>query len=350
MTHSHSTMPFDAMGDPSYAYLTKLWKQGTDFLGCDFAILGGAMTWVSEHNLVAAISNAGGFGVLASGSMPAEILREEIQKTKAKTSNTFGVNLITLHPELDSLVNVCIQESCSHVVLAGGIPSKATIQHLKDAGIKVICFAPALPLAKRMIQFGADALVVEGNEAGGHIGPVSTSVLAQEILPHIKDVPVFIAGGIGRGETMLSYLEMGAAGCQLGTRFVCATECQAHPDFKKAFIKGAARNAVISSQLDPRLPVIPVRGLQNQGTQAFMSYQREIIEKLDRNELDLKQAQLEVEHFWAGALRRAVVDGDIENGSLMAGQSVGMVTQEQPVADILSELISQATLKISERL
>ena len=331
------------------SYLNKIWQKGTDFLGCDYAILGGAMTWVSERNLVAAISNAGGFGILASGAMPADILSQEIQATRALTKKNFGVNLITLHPQLDELVQVCIQNKVSHVVLAGGVPTKQTIETLKEAGIKVICFAPALALAKRMIKFGADALVIEGNEAGGHIGPVSTSVLAQEILPHITETPVFIAGGIGRGDVMISYMEMGAAGCQLGTRFVCATECQAHPDFKKAFIRGAARNAVISSQIDPRFPVIPVRALDNKGTQDFMGFQREMIQKVDDGALELKEAQLKIEHYWAGALRKAVVDGDVEHGSLMAGQSVGLVKSEQPTQDIIDELVAQAMTAIEER-
>ena len=179
-------------------------------------------------------------------------------------------------------------------------------------------------------------------EAGGHIGPVTTSVLAQEILPAIREVPVFVAGGIGRGEAILGYLEMGAAGCQLGTRFVCANESIAHADFKKAFIRASARDAVPSVQLDSRFPVIPVRALVNDGVRRFMEFQREMIARVDRGEIDSKAAQLEIEHFWAGALRKAVIDGDVENGSLMAGQSVGMVTREQPVAEILRELIDQA--------
>lgn len=331
-------------------YLHKLWQKGCEFLGCDYAILGGgAMTWVSERNLVAAISNAGGFGVIACGAMSTDILTQEIQATRALTQKNFGVNLITLHPQLDDLVQVCVQEKVSHVVLAGGVPAKRTIETLKEAGIKVICFAPALALAKRMVKFGADALVIEGNEAGGHIGPVSTSVLAQEILPHMTDVPVFIAGGIGRGDAMVSYLEMGASGCQLGTRFVCATECQAHPNFKKAFVRGASRHAVISSQIDPRFPVIPVRALDNKGTQDFMVFQREMINKVDQGALELEAAQLEIEHYWAGALRKAVVEGDVEHGSLMAGQSVGLVKSEQPTQEIIDELVGQAILAIESR-
>ncbi|MGE0251691.1 MAG: NAD(P)H-dependent flavin oxidoreductase [Dongiaceae bacterium] len=322
--------------------LQNLWQRGCDFLGSRYAILGGAMTWVSERNLVAAISNAGGFGVLACGSMPPEILDKEIKATQSLTKKPFGVNLIIMHPKLEELAQICINNKVSHVVLAGGMPKTATIQALKAGGIKVICFAPALVIGKRLVKAGADALIVEGHEAGGHIGPVATSVLAQEILPAIRDVPVFVAGGIGRGEAIVSYLEMGASGCQLGTRFVCAHECIAHPNFKKAFIRAAARDAVPSIQLDPRFPVIPVRALANAATQKFMEAQRQVIARFDSGELTMDQAQLEIEHYWAGALRRAVVDGDVETGSLMAGQSVGMVEKEQSTGEIIDELLGQA--------
>jgi enoyl-[acyl-carrier protein] reductase II len=174
-------------------------------------------------------------------------------------------------------------------------------------------------------------------------------VLAQEILPNIRGVPVFVAGGIGRGEAIVSYLEMGAAGVQLGTRFVCAHESIAHPNFKKAFIRAGARDAVASVQLDPRFPVIPVRALVNPATQNFIARQREIIERFNRGDVSQKEAQLEIEHYWAGALRRAVIDGDVENGSLMAGQSVGMVTREQSTQEILDELIDQAVAAIIAR-
>jgi enoyl-[acyl-carrier protein] reductase II len=331
------------------ARLDALWQRGAQFLGSEYAILGGAMSWVSERHLVAAISNGGGFGVIASGSMSPELLTKEIDGTVALTSRPFGVNLITMHPQLTQLIEVCIAKRMSHIVLAGGLPPAAAIQQIKAAGIKVICFAPALVLAKKLIRMGVDALVIEGMEAGGHIGPVATSVLAQEILPHVTDVPVFVAGGIGRGEAIVSFLEMGAAGVQLGTRFVCATESIAHPKFKQAFIRAAARDAIPSVQLDPRFPVIPVRALVNDSTKRFTEKQREVIERFSAGAVSQKDAQLEIEHFWAGALRRAVIDGDIENGSVMAGQSVGMVTQEQPTAEILAELIEQAAQALSSR-
>lgn len=327
--------------------LASLSKRGTDFLGCQYAIMGGAMSWVSEHNLVAAMGNAGAFGVIACGAMPPELLAKEIDETRKLSSKPFGVNLIIMHPKLDELVKVCADKKVSHVVLAGGIPKNTTIQAIKDYGAKVICFAPSAIIGRKLVRLGTDALVIEGSEAGGHIGPVSTSVLAQEILPEIKDVPVFVAGGIGRGEAIAGYLEMGASGVQLGTRFVCATESIAHEKFKQLFIRSQARDATVSVQVDPDFPVIPVRAIANKATDAFMRYQYEVIAKFRGGELDKKEAQLEIEHFWAGALRKAVMDGDVEHGSVMAGQSVGMVARIEPMQAIVDELIAQANAFLS---
>ena len=332
-----------ALTSVGFERLQSLWKRGTDFLGSDYAILGGAMTWVSERNLVSAISNAGGFGVIACGGMTPDLLSAEIAATRAMTDKPFGVNLITMHPDIDKLIDVCREHNVSHVVLAGGLPAAASISAIKDFGAKLMCFAPATALAKKLIRAGADAIIIEGSEAGGHIGPVSTNVLAQEILPVIADqVPVFVAGGIGRGDAIAAYLKMGASGAQLGTRFVVAHECIAHERFKRAFIRGNARDAVTSVQIDPALPVIPVRALKNEGTEKFMQIQREVAVKYHAGELDHGDAQMEIEKFWGGALRRAVVDGDIETGSVMAGQSVGMVKSEMPTADIITELVEQA--------
>ena len=326
----------------SYPLTSAAMARGTAFLGSDHAILCGAMSWVSERNLVAAISNGGGFGVIACGAMTPELLDAEIAGTKALTARPFGVNLITMHPALFDLIGVCERHGVSHVVLAGGIPPKGSVEAIKSFGAKVLVFAPTLALAKKLLRSGADALVIEGSEAGGHIGPVSTSVLAQEFLPELAaEHLVFVAGGIGRGDMIAAYLEMGAVGVQLGTRFACATESIAHPDFKRAFFRANARDAVASVQLDPRLPVIPVRALKNKGTAEFDAKQREVALLLDQGSVDMGEAQLRIEHFWAGALRRAVIEGDVENGSVMAGQSVGMVTSEEPAAAIIAELMAQ---------
>ena len=334
----------------SQSKLMSLMARGADFLGCETAILCGAMSWVSERHLVSAISNAGGFGVIACGAMTPDLLDREIVATKALTDKPFGVNLITMHPQLFDLIDICARHDVGHVVLAGGLPPKGSIEAIKQKGAKLICFAPALSLAKKLVRSGVDALVVEGMEAGGHIGPVATSVLAQEILPDMSaQVPVFVAGGIGRGEAIAAYLEMGAAGVQLGTRFACATESIAHPAFKKAFFRASARDAIASVQIDPRLPVIPVRALKNAGTEAFTAKQREVANLLDEGKIDMGQAQLQIEHYWAGALRRAVIDGDVDGGSLMAGQSVGMVTREEPVAAIIAQLLDEAAQALERR-
>ncbi len=330
--------------------LRRLMKRGTDFLGCEVAIMGGAMSWISERNLVSALSNAGAFGVIACGAMTPDLLDTEIAETKKRTDRPFGVNLITMHPQIMELIDVCKKHDVGHVVFAGGLPPAGAIDRVKAGGAKLICFAPALALAKKLVRSGVDALVIEGMEAGGHIGPVSTSVLAQEILPEVSaDTPVFVAGGIGKGGLIAGYLEMGAVGVQLGTRFVCAHECIAHPNFKKAFIRASARDAVTSVQVDPRLPVIPVRAIRNKEMIAFAAKQREVAQQLDEEKIEMAEAQLQIEHYWAGALRRAVIDGDVESGSVMAGQSVGMVKEEASVAEIIRTLVDEAAHALERR-
>lgn len=326
---------------PPHPRLSAWWRRGCDFLGTEAAIMGGAMTWVSERSLVAAISEAGAFGVIACGAMTPDLLRAEIRATQALTRRPFGVNLIVMHPKLDELAEVCVAEKVGHVVLAGGLPPRGVVPRLKEGGAKVLCFAPSLAVGRKLARGGADALIIEGAEAGGHIGPVSTSVLAQEILPHLKEVPVFVAGGIGSGEAIAAYLRMGAAGVQIGTLFVCAEESIAHPRFKEAFIRAGARDAVPSVQIDPAFKVIPVRALANAATQRFAQMQAEVIARFRRGETSFEEASLAIEHFWAGALRRAVIDGDVEQGSLMAGQSVGLVKAVRPALEIVGELVAE---------
>lgn len=329
--------------------LNALWQRGTAFLGTRYALMGGAMSWVSERHLVSAISNAGGFGVIACGSMPPALLEAEIAATQALTDKPFGVNLITMHPDLDALIAVCLKAKVGHIVLAGGVPPGPAVRAVKDGGARLICFAPALVLAKRLVRSGADALVIEGSEAGGHIGPVSLMVLAQEILPIVTEVPIFVAGGLSRGDAIVSLLEMGAAGAQLGTMFAATTESIAHPRFKAAFFRAHARDALPSIQLDDRFPVIPVRGLANAGTRRFLEHQAATVRRFQSGELDRDAAQLSIEHFWAGALRRAVIDGDVEQGSVMAGQSVGQVREEKPVAAVIAQLLDEAEAMLAKR-
>lgn len=330
-------------------HLPAAWKRGTDFLGTRYAILCGAMTWISEPTLVSAVSNEGGFGVLAGGNQPPELLAKEIAGARAATDKPFGVNLVTIAPAFNEHVEVVIRERCPFVFFAGTIPSGKDIARVKAAGLKVICFAPTLALARRLIRQGIDALVIEGNEAGGHVGPVSTSVLAQEFLPNIKEIPVFVAGGIGTGEMIAQYLSLGAAGVQLGTRFVAAEECVAHPRFKEAYIKAAARDAMPTAQFDPSLPAVPVRAIVNEGTRDFNRLQLSLLADLKAGAVSREDAVRKLEEFWIGALRRAVVEGDVERGSLMAGQSVAFVKKVQPVREIIEELVAGAEGALARR-
>src|ERR671918_541153 len=287
-----ASMPTDREIERGRRRLERMWRAGTAFLGSDLALMGGAMTWVSEHRLVAALSNAGGFGVIACGAMQPDQLSAEIAATEGLTGRPFGVNLIIMHPKLGELIDVCGAHRVSHIVLAGGLPDRATIARVKDGGARLLCFAPSLAVARRLVRTGA-------------------------------------------------------GGCQMGTRFVCATESIAHPRFKEAFVRASARDAVPSVQIDPEFKVIPVRALANQATRAFAETQVDLIARYRRDELSYEEAALAIEHFWAGALRRAVIEGDVEHGSLMAGQSVGLVRRIQPTAAIVAELVEQTAAALA---
>jgi len=335
-----------AGGESPQAYLDKLWKRGRELLGVDFPILGGAMTWISTSGLVAAISNAGGFGVLAGGNMPIQMLKDEIRKTRGLTDRPFGLNLITIAPNFREHLKHALKSRFPYIILAGGLPPRSAITEAKDQKLKVLCFAPTVEVARKLISLGADALIIEGHEAGGHIGPVSTSVLAEQILPRTREVPVFVAGGISSGMLMIHYLMMGASGIQIGTRFAVAEESPAHPDFKKALIRAKSKDAVPTAQFDPRLKVIPVRALVNEGTRDFATLQLGLVAQLERGQITPEEAAMKLEEFWIGGLRKAAVDGDVERGSVMAGQSVGLVRKVQPVREIIDEFVETALEEI----
>jgi enoyl-[acyl-carrier protein] reductase II len=326
--------------------INAFFEKGRRFLGCHYPIMCGAMTWVSDPKLVASIGNAGGFGLLAGGNLPVEVLEKQIIETREMTDSPYGVNLITLAPAYKHQLDLLCQQRCDVIVFAGGIPKKGEIEQAKGSGAKVICFASTAMLAKELINRGVDALMLEGSEAGGHIGPVALSVLIQQILFEVEAVPIFIAGGIATGRMMAHLLMMGAAGIQMGTRFVMAEECHAHPDFKEAFRKAKAKDAIATPQFDSRLPVIPVRALKNEGTSEFGKLQLELLDKLDSEDIDRIEAQYRVEEFWTGALRKAVMEGDVTNGSLMAGQSVGLVDKIQPLEAIIEEMITDAEAEL----
>jgi enoyl-[acyl-carrier protein] reductase II len=335
-----------AAGESPRAYLEKLWKRGKEFLEVETPILGGAMTWISTSGLVSAISNAGGFGVLAGGNMPIQMFKDEIRKTGELTDRPFGLNLITIAPNFKEHLKHAIKVRFPYIILAGGLPPRSAITEAKERKLKVLCFAPTVEVARKLISLGADALIIEGHEAGGHIGPVSTSVLAEQILPRTREVPVFVAGGIASGMMMVHYLMIGASGVQLGTRFVVAEESPAHPAFKKALIRAKSKDAVPTAQFDPRLKVIPVRALVNEGTRDFATLQLGLVAQLERGQVTPEEAAMKLEEFWIGGLRKAAVDGDVERGSVMAGQSVGLVNKTQPVREIIAELVETALEEI----
>lgn len=328
--------------------LTPLMKRGSDFLNVKYPILCGAMTWVSEPQLVAAVCNAGCFGCLAGGNAPVEILRKQIEEVRSLTDKPFAVNLITIAPAYLSQLELLKEMKVPYIVFAGSFPKEKEVIAAKSTGAKVMCFASTVSIAERMIKFGADAIILEGSEAGGHIGHVSSVVLMQQVLFRFADqLPVFVAGGIATGKMIAHALLMGAAGAQLGTRFVMTEECRAHENFKMAFRRANARDAIATPQYDSKLPVVAVRSLRNKSMDDFGKLQLKLLQELEAGTVTRQVAQEEVEKYWVGGLRKAVVDGDIDNGSLMAGQSVGLVDKIVPLKDLVTELVTDAEAELA---
>lgn len=332
---------------PKTTMFDRLGARGAEFLGVKYPIISGGMTWISDSKLVKAVSDCGGFGVLAAGNMPGELLEQEIERCNEGNLH-YGVNLVTIAPNFDAHKEVVIRRKAPYVIFAGNFPKKRDVEEVKTAGAKVFSFASTISIAEQQARFGVDALILEGSEAGGHIGHVSLSILLQQVLFHDPTVPVFVAGGIATGKMIAHLLLMGAAGCQMGTRFVMSEECSAHDNFKKRFRKARAREAVSTPSFDrARLPVVAVRALLNKGMQAFGTLQLELLGKLDAKTITREDAQMAVEGYWMGALRKAVIDGDVDSGSLMAGQSVGLVDKIQPMKEIFSELLGEAETELS---
>jgi enoyl-[acyl-carrier protein] reductase II len=320
----------------------ELARRGTDFLGVQYPIISGGMTWISDFPLVQAVSECGAFPVLAGGNMPPEIFESEVDRCVTGLTRPFAVNLITIAPNYRAQYEILQRKQVPVVVFAGSFPRKADIQGMKAAGKKTMSFASEGSIAEQQIRFGIDALILEGSEAGGHIGHVSLIVLLQQVLFAFDQVPIFVGGGLATGRIIAHLLTMGAAGVQLGTRFVLSEECTAHPRFKAAFLKAHARQAISTPQYDSKLPVVAVRAIKNAGTDEFGRLQLQLLKALEAGTLTREQAQFEVENFWVGALRKAVVDGDVDGGSLMAGQSVGLVRDIKPMAAIIRDLVDEA--------
>lgn len=293
----------------------------TQMLRIDHPIFQGGMAWAATAELAAAVSQAGGLGIIGAGNMPADLVKREIDKAKALTSRPFGVNLMLLSPYIDDVVSVVLEARVQVVTTGAGNPGKY-LDAFKSVGTKVIPVVPSVTLARRLERLGVDALIAEGHEAGGHIGELTTMVLVPQIADAVS-LPVIAAGGIADSRGMAAAFALGAEAVQLGTKFVCATECTAHDNYKRAIIAAEDRETTISGRVTGH----PVRCLRNRLTRQFAAM-----------ESNGSTAE-ELERLGAGKLRLAVVEGDVDEGSVMAGQSAGMVNRIQPAAEIVQELM-----------
>ena len=295
----------------------------TELLGIEYPIIQGGMAWVAEYHLAAAVSNAGGLGLIGTASAPAEWVREQIREAKKLTDKPFGINIMMISPYADEVAKVAVEEGVAVVTTGAGSPEKY-VKMWKEAGIKVIPVVASVAMAKRMQRWGADALVAEGTEAGGHIGENTTMVLVPQVLDAVE-IPVIAAGGIADGRGIAATFMLGAEGVQIGTRFVVTEEAQVHENYKECILK--ARD--IDSRVTGRSTGHPVRALRNKMTKEY---------------LEKEQAGAtfeELEHLTLGGLRRAVVDGDVQSGSVMAGQIAGMIKEKLTCQEVIQKLVSQ---------
>ncbi len=289
----------------------------TDLLGIEYPIIQGGMAWVATAELAAAVSNGGGIGIIAAGGAPADVVREQIKKARTLTDKPFGVNVMLMSPFADEVMNVVIEEKPDVVITGAGNPGKY-MADLKAAGIKIMPVIASVAMAKKMEKDGADAVIAEGTEAGGHIGELTTMVLVPQVVDAVE-IPVVAAGGIADKRGAAAAFALGADGIQVGTRFICAEECIAHDNYKQAVIKAKDRDAVVTG----RTTGAPVRALKNKLTREY--------DRLEKSGASFE----EIEQLGVGGLRRAFQEGDVQTGSLMAGQSAAMVTKIEPAADII---------------
>lgn len=303
----------------------------TELLGIEYPIFQGGMAWVAEYHLAAAVSEAGALGIIGAGGAPAAFVREQIQKTKELTDKPFGVNLMLMNPEADEIAKVIVEEGVKVVTTGAGNPGKYMAMW-KDAGIKVIPVVASVGLARMMERAGADAVVAEGTESGGHIGEATTMTLVPQVADAVQ-IPVIAAGGIADGRGFAAAMMLGAQAVQMGTRFLVAAECTVHDNYKKKVI--AAKD--IDSEVTGRGNGHPVRQIRN---------------KLTREYLQMEKAGAsleEMEKLTLGSLRKAVVEGDVVAGTLMAGQIAGMVSKEQTCAEMITEIMDQAEVLLKLR-
>lgn len=296
----------------------------TELLGVKYPIIQGGMAWVAEHHLAAAVSEAGGFGLIGAASAPADIVREEIRKAKELTNNPFGVNIMLLNPNAEDIANLVVEENIPAITTGAGTPEKFMAMW-KDAGIKVIPVVASVAMAKRMVRCGADAVVVEGMEAGGHIGSQTTMTLVPQIADAVN-IPVIAAGGIGDGRGFAAAWMLGAEAVQMGTRFVVADESIVHENYKERIIKAKDIDSVVTGQSTGH----PIRILRNQMSKEYLQKEKE------------GASFEELEYMTLGALRKAVIEGDVTRGSVMAGQIAGLIDRKQSCREIIEEVMNEA--------
>lgn len=295
----------------------------TEILGIEYPIIQGGMAWVATHELAAAVSEAGGLGIIGAGGAPASFVREQIQKAKEQTDKPFGVNIMLMNPEADGIAQVVVDEGVKVVTTGAGNPAKY-MEMWKAAGVKVIPVVASVALAKLMERGGADAVVAEGTESGGHIGSTTTMALVPQVVDAVN-IPVIAAGGIADGRGFAAAFMLGAEGVQIGTRFVTATECIVHEKYKAMLIKAKDIDSAVTGLSTGH----PVRSIRNKMTKEYL--------KLEKEGADL----MELEKLTLGSLRKAVVEGDVVNGTIMAGQIAGLVKKEQPCKEIIDEIMTQ---------
>lgn len=294
-----------------------------EMLHIQYPIFQGGMAWIANHAIAAAVSEAGGLGIIAAGNAPAQWLRNEIRECKKLTQKPFGVNIMLLSPHADEVAQVVVEEGVTIVTTGAGNPGKY-MDVWKENGIKVIPVVPSVAIAKRMAKGGADAIIVEGGEAGGHVGELTTMVLTPQVVDAI-DIPVIAAGGIADGRGFAAALMLGAQGVQIGTRFLVAKECQVHQNYKDRVLKASDIDAVVTGRSTGH----PVRGLRNKLTREF--------DQLEKNGATANQ----IEELGKGALQKAVIEGDVIRGAVMSGQIAGMITKEQTAQEIINELVTE---------
>lgn len=301
-------------------------------LGTVYPVIQGGMAWVAEHHLAAAVSNAGGLGIIAAGGAPTEVVRQEIRELKKLTDKPFGVNIMLMNPNAEELAKMLVEENVPIVTTGAGSP-EPFMKMWKEAGMKVIPVVASVALAKRMEKYGADAVVAEGSEAGGHIGELTTMVLVPQVVDAVS-IPVIAAGGVADGRGMAAAMMLGAEGVQVGTRFVASKECICHENFKKKITSAKDIDTVVTGRSTGH----PIRVLRNQMSREYLKMEKEG-----------KSAE-ELELLTLGSLRKAVVEGDLKGGSFMAGQSAGLVKEEQSCKDIIEDIVTKAESLLTSKL